>query len=218
MIYDDLILLSKRVSKYVVGAEGNVSKKIENGLVIKASGAKLKNLTNDDLVAYDFNGNQLNNLHRRGSMELSFHTYLMSEYDINYISHTHPLNTLKILISDESLKFANFRFFPDQVIFNGKKSCLIPYKKPGSELTEAIKEGVINFINIEGFFPKLILLENHGIIACGDSINECIIITEICEKSAEIFLTPYEKKPLSSKEIEDLIFDKQEIYRKKIIS
>lgn len=218
MMHDDLIILSKKMSQYVVGAEGNISKKIENGLVIKASGAKLKYLKKSDLVTYDFNGNQLDNFHKKGSMELGFHTYLINKYNVKYISHTHPSNTLKILISDESFNFANLRFFPDQVVFNGSKSCVVPYKKPGNDLTEAIKESVDKFIDIENFFPKLILLENHGIIACGDSVNECIVITEICEKSAEIFLTPYKKKPLSSKEIKDLILDKEEIYRKKIIA
>ena len=39
-----------------------------------------------------------------------------------------------------------------------------------------------------GFFPKLILLKNHGIITTGASVRECTVSTLMCEKSAEIFI------------------------------
>ena len=39
----------------------------------------------------------------------------------------------------------------------------------------------------EGYFPKLILLQNHGIITAGTSSKECITSTLMCEKSAEIY-------------------------------
>ena len=70
-------------------------------------------------------------------------------------------NTLKILCSDKAWEFASFRLFPDQIVFNGKKSCLVPYAKPGLELTEEIKKCVDEFIKKEGSLPKLILLKNH---------------------------------------------------------
>lgn len=212
-MYNDLIFLSQSISKYVVGMEGNISKKNNTGLTIKASGSKLKEVEGKDFVNYNFNGEQLDNFERKGSMELGFHTHILSNYEVNYISHTHPVCTLKILISDEIKNFAEKRFFPDQVVFNGKKSCIVPYSKPGDELTNAVKNSLKDFIKKEKFFPKLILLQNHGIIACGKTIDECTIITEICEKSAEIFLTQYNKNSLSEKEIDELINDKNEIYR-----
>ena len=79
-----ILELSKSVSKHCVGFEGNVSSKYKNGLIIKASGTRLESLTKKDLVFFDFKGNQLNNFKKRGSMELSFHTYLLSFDDINY--------------------------------------------------------------------------------------------------------------------------------------
>lgn len=211
----DLIQLSNTMSKYVVGMEGNVSRKNDNGITIKASGCKLLNIKSTDFVDYDFNGKQLNNFNKKGSMEISFHTYLLTNYQFKYVSHTHPVNTLKILSSDKCSEFANKRFFPDQVIFNGKISCLIPYAKPGEPLTESIKLHLEKFINDNGFFPKLILLQNHGIIVCGNSIEECEIITEICEKSAEIFISPFRINYFTDEVIEELINDKNEIYRLK---
>lgn len=216
-----IISLSKEVSKYCIGMEGNVSAKTKNGLLIKASGARLSELSHDDLVEFDMKGNQLSNPSKRGSMELSFHTFLLGFEDINYVSHTHPTNTLKILCSEMCELFAYNRMFPDQVVFNGKKSCLVPYAKPGEELTKIISESVNSFIEKEGYFPKLILLKNHGIITCGKTIDECIISTDMCEKSAEIFVGSISLGRrmcfLSDKESNDLVEDKNEKYRQGLL-
>lgn len=217
---EDLIYLSKKISKFVVGIEGNTSKKNELGLSIKSSGSKLESLSSEDIVDFDLEGNQLNNFKRRGSMELGFHLYLLSQKNIKYVAHTHPVNVLKILSSNFCELFSNNRFFPDQVIFNGKKSCLVPYSKPGNDLTNSIKKSVTEFELQEGFFPKLILLKNHGIIACGETVDECIIISEICEKSAEIFLGSLNVGRINffkEREIMELINDENEIYRKSLI-
>lgn len=217
---EDLINLSGKVAKYCVGMEGNISAKTNNGLLLKASGAKLDSLTKEDLVLVNSNGVQLSNFDKKSSMELGFHIYLMEFDDINYISHTHPTNTIKILCSTYSKLFSENRIFPDQVIFNGKKSCLVPYARPGEDLLENIKVCVNNFILDEKYFPKLILLENHGIIACGKTIDECAIITDICEKSAEIFIGGIllgNIKFLTEHETNDLINDKKEKYRQNLL-
>jgi|688.fasta_scaffold137972_3 ribulose-5-phosphate 4-epimerase/fuculose-1-phosphate aldolase len=218
---DDLIKLSKTVSKFCVGMEGNVSMKVnDDRFFIKASGTKMADPTPNDYVEYDFEGEQKNNFEKRGSMELGFHKFLLSQKDINFVAHTHPVNTLKILCSDFVDLFAEKRLFPDQVVFNGVSSCVIPYVKPGDDLTESVIEGFNNFLDIHKSLPKLILLKNHGIITFGKTIDECIIKTEICEKSAEILigsLSIGEPKFLSELETNDLIHDKKEEYRYNLI-
>jgi L-fuculose-phosphate aldolase len=216
-IKKEIISLSKEVSKYCVGMEGNVSGKLVDTLFIKSSGSFLKKLTKKDLVKFDFNGNQMDNFKKKGSMELGFHTFLLGHKNINFISHTHPTKTLSILSGNNVLEFANERIFPDQVIFNGEKSCVVPYAKPGDELTQLIKTNVTQFINENNRFPKLILLQNHGIITCGSTIEECIIISDICEKSAEIYLSVSNIKFLSKKDITNLLDDEKEKYRKSLI-
>jgi L-fuculose-phosphate aldolase len=216
----DLIKLGEEVAKFVVGMEGNVSKKVDEHIYIKSSGAFLNKMKDNDIVCYDFFGNQKNNFEKKGSMELDFHLYLLKQNEINYVCHTHPTNTLKILSTKFAKKFSEKRIFPDQVIFNGKKSCLVPYKTPGKELFKEIKKCVSDFIQKENYFPKLILLKNHGIIACGKTIEECVIITEICEKSAEIFVDLIKLNKinfLTSEEIKKLLLDENEKYRKSLI-
>jgi ribulose-5-phosphate 4-epimerase/fuculose-1-phosphate aldolase len=217
-INNKLIDLSKQVSKFCIGMEGNISAKKNSGLIIKASGSKLFDLGETDLVGFDMNGNQLSNFDKRGSMELSFHTFLLGFEDISYVAHTHPVNTLKILCSELCESFSNKRLFPDQVVFNGRKSCLVPYSKPGENLTDAIKKHLFEFMENEGYFPKLILLKNHGIIACGKTADECVMATEICEKAAEIFVGISGKASfLSESECDDLFYDENEKYRQNLL-
>jgi ribulose-5-phosphate 4-epimerase/fuculose-1-phosphate aldolase len=219
-VYEELKKLGKLISNYVVGIEGNISKKENNLIYIKSSGTQIKNLNKDDIVCYDFSKQQIDNFTKKGSMELDFHIFLLGKENVTFVCHTHPTNTLKILCSEYSKEFSEKRLFPDQVIFNGKKSCLVPYATPGNDLFEKIKYCVNNFEETEGIFPKLILLENHGVIVCGNSIDECVTITEICEKSAEIYLgclNINSKKFLSDNEILKLLNDENEKYRKNIL-
>lgn len=209
----DLIELSKISSKYTVGFEGNVSKKIENGLMIKPSGSNLEYIKENDFITLVDNI-QIDNLDKKPSMELSFHKVIYEIFDCKYISHIHPVNTLKILCSSESNLFAKKRLFPDQVIFNGPKSCIVDYYMPGNELSLAIKKSVKNFIEKNGSRPEIILLKNHGLIVYGNTIRECEMKMDICEKSAEIFSGSNKKQFLKKKDIKKLMSDKKEKLRK----
>lgn len=213
-IYNALTF-AKEASRHCVGMEGNISCKKENSFLIKASGISLATIHEWGLIEMDFIGNQLTNKNIKPSMELGFHKFLLSFPEINYVSHTHPVNTLKILCSRSLYAFAAIRLFPDQVIFNGKESCLVPYAKPGDDLTNMIQTYVQKFISKNNSFPKIILLENHGVIACGKTIKECIIATDICEKAAEIFIGADKlgMSYLHEKQVDDLINDEKEKYR-----
>lgn len=215
-----LIDLSRRISKYCIGMEGNISTKTANGFLIKCSGSKLSELSLGDMVEYDSKNRQINNFEKRGSIELDFHSYLLSFDKIKFVCHTHPINSIKILCTKNSSEFSEIRMFPEQVIFNGKKSCLVPYAKPGKDLKNKIQYEIENFVREEKQLPKLILLENHGIIACGKSPEECALITEICEKSAEIYIGAKQLgnlRKLTELEVCDLDNDENEKYRKKRI-
>ena len=185
----DILDLAKAVSGFTISGEGNVSVRDGDTFLIKASGTDLISLTRDDLVRCDLDGNALEGEEKKPSMEVSFHAWILKSFpDINCVCHTHPTNTIKILCSGRISDFANKRLFPDQVVRNGIKSCIVPYATPGIKLRNSIMESVGNFIITNKYFPKLILLKNHGIITASSSINDCIISTLMCEKSAEIFI------------------------------
>lgn len=218
--------LGEQLSNFVVGTEGNISKRTSKGFIIKASGHSLKYMDLDAaLVSCDIAGSPLKEEGGKPSMETSFHSWIYSNSDFKFIAHTHPTNTLKILCTDYLVnEFAIRRFFPDQVVFNGEESCVVLYATPGEELTEEIKASVFEYKNKHNEFPKLLLLKNHGIICCANTAKEAVIMTEICEKSAEIFMgvkalcsPSHCLDSLSDSEIKSLVNNKHEKYRKELI-
>ena len=185
----DILDLAKAVSGFTISGEGNVSVRDGDTMLIKASGSTLETMTDEDLVRCDSEGDALEGEEKKPSMEVSFHAWILKSFpDINCVCHTHPTNTIKILCSERTHDFANKRLFPDQVVRNGTKSCVVPYATPGLPLREEIKKSVEEFIRRNGFFPKLILLNNHGIITASASIQEAVVSTLMCEKSAEIYI------------------------------
>ena len=185
---DQLLDLSYSVSSQAICGEGNVSMRGDDGFYIKASGTDLATLEWEDTVHCDLDGNAKEGEELKPSMEVSFHAWFYRTFsEINYVCHTHPTNTVKILCSGRTNSFTNQRLFPDQVVRNGVVSCLVPYATPGIKLMEAIEVSVSEFIEKEKFFPKLILLKNHGIITASASAKDCATAALMCEKSAEIF-------------------------------
>lgn len=211
----ELLRLSHLSSRFCVGMEGNVSMKTEKGFFIKASGVRLSSANQDDFIEYDSDGIQRNNFEKKASMELGFHKFFLQQDDVNFVCHTHPINVLKILCGSFAETFSTHRIFPDQVIFNGEKSCLVQYQKPGDNLAVSIEKEYTEFLSENSNPPKVILLKNHGLITYGKTVDECIIKTEICEKSAEIFLgcLPHIPNYLTKLQTLELLEDKKEEYR-----
>lgn len=211
----DLLQLAHSLSPFVVGAEGNVSQKNQNGFLIKASGFRMSDLNHLGLIQCGFSGEPFYESIIKPSIESSFHAYLLSFPDINFIAHTHPINLLKILCSGYAKDFANKRYFPDQVVYNGASSCYVPYAHPGKKLLESIKISIEKHLD-KNPFPKVFLLQNHGIIVAAKTPNQCLIATEICEKSAEVFLGALGTSimsELTSEQIAEIENDANEKYR-----
>jgi len=217
---DKLLKLSHSLSRFVIGGEGNVSCRLKNGFIIKASGKSLIDLSEDDLVHCEFYGDRFNSNGLQPSIETGFHEWLLQQPNINYVAHTHPINTLQILCTEYITDFATKRLFPDQVVFNGSESCVVNYFHPGDELLNELINSVIEYRDRLGVLPKLILLKNHGIICIGSTMEECLISTEMCEKSAEIFLGAKKTGSinyLSVYDINKIENDKKEEYRKQLL-
>ena len=190
---DNLLELAHMLGPYAICGEGNVSGKFEDEdqscYYVKASGTSLDTLEKKDLVACKMSGVPYDALGPKPSIENGFHAWILREFSaIKFVAHTHPPKTMEVVCSEQIHSFAEHRLFPDQVVRNGAKSCVVPYAMPGKPLLEAIKQSVTEFIEKEEYFPKLILLQNHGIIVASTSHKECIASTMMCEKSAEIFI------------------------------
>lgn len=185
-----LLELAHTIADYTICGEGNVSERLtEDTFLIKASGTSLHTLKEEDLVLVDNDGKQLDPRAMKPSIEVLFHAWIMKHFpEINYIAHTHPPKTTQILCSPAIEDFAYQRCFPDQIVRNGSISCIVPYAPPGQKLLEKVENHVGEFVDRYGYFPKLILLENHGIITASSYQKDCAAATLMCEKSAEIFI------------------------------
>ena len=205
---DSILELARALGPYAICGEGNVSVKDDDCFWVKASGTSLDTLEKKDLVACKMSGVPFDSLGLKPSIETGFHAWLLREFDeIKFVAHTHPPRTMEVVCSEQIHSFADHRLFPDQVVRNGAKSCVVPYAMPGKPLLEEIKKSVLAFIEEEGYFPKLILLQNHGIIVASSSYKECIASTLMCEKSAEIFIgakTLGQTRFLSEDEVEEI--------------
>tara|TARA_R110000824_G_scaffold398202_1_gene602002 strand:+ start:3877 stop:4539 length:663 start_codon:yes stop_codon:yes gene_type:complete len=217
----DLKNLGEGLARFVVGTEGNISKRTSEGFRIKASGFSLKYMNKDSYVACSIDGTPIEGEVNKPSMEWSFHSWIYQNSNYRIIAHTHPTNILKILCTDNLVQeFAAKRLFPDQVVFNGVESCVVPYATPGIELTLEIEKAVREYEARLGEFPKLLLLKNHGIICCANTVKEAIIMTEICEKAAEIFMganTLHSIDYLTKDEVKSVLNHEDEKYRKELV-
>ena len=220
-----LIRLAKLVSPYCIGMEGNISGKFNthlgkalDGFQIKCSGVRLSDACQaSDYVCISMSGEQIDNFNRRGSIEMELHRLIYNRYpDVKFIAHTHPINTLKILCGlDLNISiFAKMRMYPEQVIFNGASSIVVPYACPGPKLANELELKIQHYEQC----PKLILLKNHGIVACGKTVDECVAITETCEKAAEVFISGHQLPSINinfllAQEVRELLDNEQEKYR-----
>ena len=155
----------------VQGPGGNTSIKDGDVMWIKASGTELANaLSQNIFVAVDRNAAKAEAggagdgtckatvidpaITLRPSIETTFHAAL----DHAVIAHTHSVATLVHVISPEGRDLITDKLA-------GLKFAMVPYAKPGLPLTAKILAAV-------DASTQVILLQNHGLICCGSSVQE----------------------------------------------
>ena len=190
--------------------EGNTSARTgESTFLVKASGSSLSTLDNagltecqvdplvallaetslsDEAVEQTLFDSRVDPNSRKPSVEAMFHAWLLTLPGINFVGHTHPIAVNALLSSPRAGDFANRRIFPDEIVCCGSRSVLVPYCDPGLPLTQSIQTAVESQINDTGVVPRLILLENHGLIALGGTPNAVLATTLMAQKTARITL------------------------------
>ncbi|HAL56836.1 MAG TPA: aldolase [Bacteroidetes bacterium] len=190
--------------------EGNTSARLSaSTFLIKASGSNLKTLTRDDVVECDANlllplldrrsigdeeveavlmSSRLDSRDRKPSVEALFHAYLLMLPGIDFVGHTHATAVCSVLCSPRAREFAMMRLFPDEIVCCDVASVFVPYTDPGLPLAKAIRHRTTAFLKKYRRPPRVILLENHGIITIGRSIEAVTAAMLMAEKAARIWL------------------------------
>ena len=155
----------------VQGPGGNTSIKDGEVMWIKASGTELANAeTQDIFVAVDriaakaeasgYSDGSCKQtvldpaITLRPSIETTFHAAL----DYTVVAHTHSVATLVHVVGPEGRAQAVKKLA-------GLPFVMVPYAKPGLPLTREILSRVTPD-------TKVILLQNHGLICCGDTVDD----------------------------------------------
>ena len=190
--------------------EGNTSTRLSEGqFAVKASGCNLATLSEADVTVCDsakilklldtkkvtdatidqtLFDSRLNAKAKKPSVESIFHGWLLTLEGVEYVGHTHPITVNQILCSPRARDFAERRIFPDEVVCCGPESVFVPYIDPGLALAREIRDRTNAFVKKNKTIPRLILLQNHGLIALGSSPNAVQAATEMATKAAEIFV------------------------------
>lgn len=125
---------------------------------------------------------------KKPSVEAIFHAWLLTLPGVNFVGHTHPVVVNQVLCTKHARTFARCRLCPDEVVCCGAEFVLVPYLDPGLKLAQGIRAAVVAFIKRLGSTPRVILLENHGLIALGATPEAVLAATLMGVKAAEIFV------------------------------
>jgi L-fuculose-phosphate aldolase len=162
---------------FVPGTVGNISARIPgtDTILIKPSGVSMGALKAEDLARVDLQGKQI-----QGELSLSIETPMhtaiyRARHDVQGVVHSHaPTATAFGVAGIEILPILieMFLFIPNGVP-------IAPFEFPGTqELAEVVEKKIKNF--------DAVILENHGIVTVGPSIEDACnlnIMVEECAKT-----------------------------------
>jgi rhamnose utilization protein RhaD (predicted bifunctional aldolase and dehydrogenase) len=199
---------------YAILGEGNTSARMDEGTFwVKASGTSLGTLDESGLVRVRFD-RLFELLHsddisdaavRVGlreakadssapghpSTETVLHAIALSLDGVNFCGHTHPTAINALTCSVGFPEAAQGRMFPDEIVSCGVASVLVPYTDPGLPLARKVNALLDEFIDEYNELPKVILMQNHGLIALGATAHEVEAITAMAVKAARVLIATY---------------------------
>ena len=150
---------------------GNISARVEpNTCLISAGGSELGSLQDDDLVLCRVDKDSCEGA-KKPSMELWLHRGVYrSCSDAMAIIHSQPLYSTLVSCSDIAVRTD---FLPEAMAYLGDVA-RVPYHHAGSrELAEATAAKAKK--------SQVLLLENHGVVCWGSSLDEALLKTETLE-------------------------------------
>ena len=245
-ILNDLITLSRNIGKpendYVILAEGNTSARIDdNSFYVKASGYYMENITKKGFVemktgsalsllenekmtdeeikqsfvssTVDFNGTM-------PSVESILHAVCITEGEAPVVCHTHPTAVNALTCSDKAQQIFSGMLFPDEIVLCGPAILYVGWTQPGIDLAKLVHKRIVKYKEQQGIAPRVIVMQNHGLITLGRNSTQVENITHMFVKACRIRLGTYTAGgPRFMKDIDiDRIFTRpDEKYREKLI-
>jgi rhamnose utilization protein RhaD (predicted bifunctional aldolase and dehydrogenase) len=246
-ILNQLITMSNNlgdpVNDYAILSEGNTSAKVDDDTFwVKASGTELRtightgfvqvyfervltllksdNLT-DEEVKGGLNATRVDpSVTAHPSVETALHALALQLEGVNFVGHTHPtaINALTCSVGFENA--VSGRLFPDEIVICGPAPVIVPYTDPGLPLARKVGELINQYIDEYHEIPKVILMQNHGLIALGRTAQQVENITAMAVKTARILLGTYAAGGphfLTKQNVQRIHTRPDELYRRKLL-
>ncbi len=162
---------------YVEGREGNLSERVGNGALIKATNVFMAFATPEDFSYIDLEGNLIYG--KPPSSEFRLHTTIYKNVkNVNFIVHTHPVYTLAL---SQRYSFIPIVITEGKLYFS-KEVPVLPLIEPG---TQELADKVTSYIQ-KGY--EAVVLKDHGLVSVGETLDVAVMRTISVEKSAKIIL------------------------------
>lgn len=215
---EQLVAMSRHLGDpaldYAILGEGNTSARADaETFWVKASGVELRTIGPEGLVRMRFE-RVLSLLERgdlgdaevkagleaakadptvqaRPSVETVLHALALQLDGIQFVGHTHPTAVNAVLCSAKAEEAIAGRLFPDEIVYCGPAPIYVPYTDPGVPLARAVRRAMADYQAQYGQPPKVILMQNHGLIALGRSALEVQQITAMFVKVCCVLLGTY---------------------------
>ena len=226
----------------VILGEGNTSVRLDDeSFLVKASGTSLAGAVAEGFVGMDF-GRTLALLDLedtpddalggalmaactgrgdlRPSIEAVMHALCLTEGEATFVGHTHPVSVNSILCSDRAEVLSEGAIFPDQIVVLGRHPLHVPYADVGLPLARALRDGLREHKERVGAAPKTLYLQNHGLVALGESAGGVERVTAMAEKHARIMagaLAAGEPVYLTAEQADSLDTRPDEEYRRRVL-
>lgn len=234
---DNLIYISRFYggdTEIVQAGGGNTSFKNNGKIWIKLSGRKLRNINDrNNFIELDLNKIKaiLNDetlltlpdssrdavieksllfsenvkVARRCSIEIFLHVLMEDKF----VVHTHPVYTNAMTCSLGGKEIASFLFKESEFIW-------VPYRKPGYHLGLALLTAAIEHRRKFNCRPRIVFLQNHGLVISGSDIDSIIMLTDKVRSLLHEYFGEYkevESAPMDNNISEDLFFRLNKVFR-----
>jgi rhamnose utilization protein RhaD (predicted bifunctional aldolase and dehydrogenase) len=215
-ILSQLVALSNNLGRpeldYAIMGEGNVSARAdESSFFVKVSGSELRTATEKCFVRCSMervlglmNVPDLDDKKTKEglvaakldpadpghpSIEALLHALCLSLPGIDFVGHTHPVAVNRVTCSVNFEQAFAGRIFPTKS--RGPEPVLVPYTDPGIPLALAVRARIDAYLERRGETPRVVIIQNHGMIALGRTPQQVEDIHRMEVKVARILLGTY---------------------------
>ena len=107
------------------------------------------------------------------------------------MGHTHPTPVNALTCSAAFEAAVGGRLFPDEIVVCGPAPVVVPYTDPGVPLARQARDLIRAYIDEYHEVPKVVLMQNHGLIGLGRTPQQVENVTAMAVKTARVLLGTY---------------------------